>query len=85
MDNVSGLETEVAVVRDALHPLGPPSADVVLFNKHMLEIIKLLHAESAKLTFMLGDYNLDLIKFRSNNSVGEFLDNMISHFFFPKI
>jgi len=63
----------------------PPSADVVLFNKHMLEIVKLIHAEIAKLTVMLGDYNLDLLKFRSNNSVGEFLDNMVSHSFFPTI
>jgi len=36
---------------------------------------------------MYGDYNLDLLKFRRNNSVSEFLDNMVglSHSFFPTI
>jgi len=64
----------------------PPSADVVLFNKQLLEIVKIIPAESAKLTFMLVDYNLDLLKYRSNSSVGEFfLDNMVSHYFFATI
>jgi len=51
----------------------------------MLEIIKVIHAENSKLTFILGDYNLNLLKYRSNNSVGEYLDNMVSHSFFPTI
>ena len=40
-----------------------PDADNVLFNMHMLNIIQTLHIESAKLIFMLGDYNLDLLKY----------------------
>ena len=62
-----------------------PNADNALFNMHMLEIIIVIQSGSAKLTFLLGDYNLDLLKYQSNGAIADFLNNMISHSFFPTI
>ena len=63
----------------------PPNSDVVLFNKRMLEIINIINAGSVKVTFMLGDFNLDLLKYQDHPHIGEFLGNMLSHSFFPTI
>ena len=56
-----------------------PNANNVLLNMHMLYVIQTIHTESAKLVFMLGDYNLDLLKYQSHGPAGDFLNNMISH------
>ena len=38
-----------------------------------------------KLSYICGDYNIDLLKVKINHRFGEFFDNIISSGFFPKI
>ena len=61
-----------------------PNADNVLFNMHILKILNMIQATN-KITFLLGDYNLDLLKYQSHGATNEFLSSMISHSFFPII
>jgi len=46
------VEIKQSNIRSILIGSVSPSADVVLYNRHMLEIIKVIHAESSKLTIM---------------------------------
>jgi endonuclease/exonuclease/phosphatase family metal-dependent hydrolase len=63
----------------------PPNSDQDLFNAEMLDILKLIDSESTKLTLLIGDFNLDLLKHDNHPRTGEFINNLLSYSFFPTI
>ena len=38
-----------------------------------------------KICYIMGDFNLNLLKNQNHNATGEFLDGLYSHLFFPLI
>ena len=65
-----------------LRPLG---ADIALFNFKIVEVLAVLDIKKGNFTFILGDFNLDLLKYQDNSQIDEFLNDMLSHSYFPTI
>ena len=56
------------------------------FNTNYLRpLLQKLSNESSKNIFLLGDFNIDLLKFNSCSSVCNFLDELSSSYFMPQI
>ena len=55
----------------------PPSGDPNTFTDHLTEIISFYDQEIYTI-IIAGDYNLDLLKYKTNSLIKHFLDNMIS-------
>ena len=56
------------------------------FNSNYLRpILHKLSKESSKKIFLLGDFNIDLLKFNSCSSICNFLDELSSSYFTPQI
>lgn len=62
----------------------PPNTDIKLFNEYMLNILEMIKNEN-KPSYLLGDYNLNLINAENHTLTQEFLDLMYSHALFPSI
>ena len=62
----------------------PPNTDVQLFNEYMTNILDLIKCEN-KTSYLLGDYNLNLINAENHEPTQEFTDLMYSHALFPSI
>ena len=63
----------------------PPDADVICFNDDLDNILNSLSAGYNKSIFLVGDFNLDLLKFTSHQPTETFLHNMLSKSLFPLI
>lgn len=63
----------------------PPNSDVTLFNFDVLSILNILGKNRKTLTFVMGDFNLDLLDSDSHAPTNEFLNNLMSHSFLPTI
>ena len=61
-----------------------PRADLDLFINNLLEIQGKICNEN-KTAYLIGDYNIDLLKFGSHNKTNYFIDNVISQGFVPYI
>ena len=61
----------------------PPDSNVSLFNAAMYDILNVINAKKENLTFLAGDYNLDLLNFHSHPPINEFFNNLISFSFIP--
>ena len=48
-------------------------------------LLQKLSEESSKNVFLLGDFNIDFLKFNSCNSICNFLDELSSSYFIPQI
>ena len=44
-----------------------------------------LQKESSKRIFLLGDFNIDLLKYELSDSINNFIDTLSSNFFLPHI
>ena len=42
-------------------------------------------AKEDKLTFMMGDFNINLLNYESHSDTNQFINNMISHYLLPYI
>ena len=64
-----------------------PGEIVDKMNAFLAEFSTFLHRVKNlnKLSYICGDYNIDLLKVKINPRFGEFFDNIISSGFFPKI
>ena len=62
----------------------PPNGDITEFIHAMHEIIDKLHLEENHV-YIGGDYNIDLLKYKGNHHVNEFIDLMMSASMFPVI
>ena len=56
------------------------------FNSHFLSPLLLkLQKESSKRIFLLGDFNIDLLKYELSDSINNFIDTLSSNFLLPHI
>ena len=63
-----------------------PDNNIDEFNTNYLRpLLQKLSKESSKNIFLLGDFNIDLLKFNSCSSVCNFLDELSSGYFMPQI
>ena len=63
-----------------------PNMDIESFNdKYLAPLLDKLSKESNKKTFLLGDFNIDLVKLDTSNKVSNFLDDLSSDFLLPQI
>ena len=63
-----------------------PDNNIDEFNTNYLRpLLQKLSKESSKNIFLLGDFNIDLLKFNSCSSVRNFLDELSSRYFMPQI
>ena len=63
-----------------------PDNNIDEFNTNYLRpLLQKLSKESSKNIFLLGDFNIDLLKFSSCSSVCNFLDELSSSYFMPQI
>ena len=65
-------------------PNTQPKADVDIFSATLLDIIGIINDEKKHCTLM-GDFNLDLLKYNVHEKTTDFVDNIISHGFLPTI
>ena len=61
----------------------PPNTDVTLFNSDLSNILNVLGSRYKGSIFLLGDFNLDLIRSASHAPTGEFFSSMMAHAFLP--
>ena len=62
----------------------PPNSNIQLFNDKMNEIMTKITNEQ-KDCYLMGDFNIDLLKYQQHNDTNNFLDTMFSHSFLPAI
>lgn len=62
----------------------PPNTDIVQFNATLEIILNKIKSEN-KYCFLMGDFNIDLIKCDTHNETGQFLDLMFSNFYSPHV
>jgi len=63
----------------------PPNTDVWKFNLDFPLLLNKLDIIGKRLTFILGDFNLDLLKSDVHAYTGEFINNFTAHSFLPTI
>ena len=61
-----------------------PNTDIASFIKSISYVLDIVKKEK-KVCYLLGDYNLDLLKSDSHAMTGEYLDLLSSHSFLPMI
>jgi len=62
----------------------PPNADIDLFISKLNELLTKISKEQ-KTCYLLGDFNLDLLKYHEHAYTNDFLDTIFSHCFMPLI
>lgn len=62
----------------------PPNADIDLFISKMNELLTKISKEQ-KTCYLLGDFNLDLLRYHEHNGTNDFLDTLFSYCFMPLI
>ncbi len=65
-------------------PNSPPLADMDLFTSTLYNIMNTINREN-KSSILLGDMNVDLLKYSLHNKTNEYLDGIVSHGFLPVI
>ena len=63
----------------------PPNTDPYVFNMKLLPLLNLLNRNNKSPTFIMGDFNLDLLQTATHVATSEFLNTLISHSYFPTI
>ena len=62
-----------------------PLMDLNEFNDYYLNELLYKLSSKNKSVILLGDFNVDLMKYDNHHSTNEFLDSLSSHFFLPHI
>ena len=62
----------------------PPNTDMKLFSELMTNVFERLQREN-KLCYLMGDYNLDLLKHEIHPQTSDFLDIIYSYNYIPLI
>ena len=65
-------------------PNTAPRADLDVFSNTLFEIMNIINNEH-KNGIIMGDMNIDLLKFNTHNKTSEYLDDIFSHGFLPVI
>lgn len=86
-DCIECIFVEIVQKKDSNFLIGcvyrPPNTNVASFNFEFSAILNSI--SSGTLCFILGDFNLDLLKHDTHAPTGTFLNNLISHSFLPTI
>ena len=61
-----------------------PNTNVDLFITKLNELLGKLGREQ-KLCYLMGDFNIDLLKYQQHKHTNDFIDTMFSHYFMPLI
>jgi len=77
----SGSNSIVAVI---YRPNVPPLADLDIFTTTLLNIMDTISTEK-KHCVLMGDFNIDLLKYNTNDRTNDFIDNIFSQGFLPLI
>ena len=62
----------------------PPNSNFGLFIDKMNEVLARL-AKEQKDCYIMGDFNIDLLKYQQHSNTNDFLNTMFSHSFLPVI
>ena len=62
----------------------PPNTDMKIFNENFQEIVSKINSEN-KISYYLGDYNIDILNIDSHCETHTFTDNMFSYSLLPII
>ena len=65
-------------------PNTAPMADIDIFSSTLFEIMDIVNFEN-KHCIIMGDMNIDFLKYNSDNKSNEYLDDIIAHGFLPII
>ena len=72
------------IIGNIYRPNTYPQADIDIFINTMNDLQLLLAAEN-KDSYIMGDMNLDLLKFSNHQKTGDYLENIFTHGFLPLI
>ena len=61
-----------------------PHADLDIFMYNMNELFSLLAAEK-KVVYIMGDFNIDMLKLKEHNKTSVYIENLFSHGYLPLI
>ena len=62
----------------------PPNEKLDLFKEYLAELLRRLDFQNKK-CFLMGDFNLDLLKIDRNQHIKDFINMMFSSTFYPLI
>ena len=62
----------------------PPNENYNLFEDRLSDILQLINRENKK-CFLMGDFNVDLLKYNTNDNTNNFINQMYSLSFYPLI
>jgi hypothetical protein len=62
----------------------PPNTDLDVFNTQFGEVLNVL-AKEKKPCYILGDYNINLLKFQTHLPIGDFINTILSNGFYQLI
>ena len=62
----------------------PPNTDMKLFNDHLQEILSTINSEN-KITYYLGDFNINILNIDNHTETHDFTDAMFSYSLLPMI
>ena len=77
-------ERKAITVRVVYRPNTKPRADIDIFMQKIIEIQSKIKEEN-KVSYLMGDFNIDLLKANIHAKTKEFVNDVISQGFLPKI
>ena len=72
------------IIVGVVYPNTQPRADIDIFMQTIIEIQSIIKEEH-KTAYLMGDFNIDLLKVNLLAKTNEFVNDVISHGFLPKI
>ena len=81
---ISSSKTNNNIIGTIYRPNTQPKADIDIFTSTMLDIMDTINNEKTPCVIM-GDFNIDLLKYNSHNKTNEYVDNIFSRGFLPLI
>ena len=77
-------ECKTIIVGVVYRPNTQPRADIDIFMQKIIEIQSIIKEEN-KVSYLMGDFNIDLLKVNIHAKTNEFVNYVISQGFLPKI
>jgi len=78
------LTNQHSIIGTIYRPNTPPLANIQTFLLNLYEIIEKI-AQEKKPCYLMGDFNIDLLKIKTDNKTKEFFDTMLTHGYIPQI
>ena len=71
--------------RHKFRGLRHPTINLNEFNNNYLNILLQIFSKEKKIVFLLGDFNVDLLKYDKHAGTNEFIDSLFSYMYFQCI